>query len=308
MEDEIDLRDYVDVLVRRWKWVVGLTVLAALVAGVVSFMMSPTYEATATLALTTLPSGQTALTTLPSAAAQLAVLRSADVAVQTLQVFGKVAAEENASTLASKVWVASDPQDKSLFRVTAQADTPQKAAAIANAWAKAGIQEMNRKFVANASITKEQQAQLALERLKQADEALANFVQSNGLTWDEVATLEVSLSISSPRIVIQGSSKSFNLSATQIADLSRLLRDRDIAASVYKNFAAQAAQSRIASQASSEGLQLVSVAAEPAAPTQPKPLQNIAIAGVLGLMLGVFGAFALEYFQSPRKAAEGEAR
>jgi uncharacterized protein involved in exopolysaccharide biosynthesis len=117
------------------------------------------------------------------------------------------------------------------------------------------MQEFNHKFVARALAVKEQQVQLALERLKQTEEALASFVQSNGLTWDEVAAFEASNI--SPRIVIPGSSKSINLSA---------------------------------------------------APTQPKPLQNIAIAGVLGLMLGVFGAFALEYFQSPRKAAEGEAR
>jgi len=29
MEDEINLRQYVDVLARRWKWIVGVTLLVA---------------------------------------------------------------------------------------------------------------------------------------------------------------------------------------------------------------------------------------------------------------------------------------
>ncbi|HEX7593197.1 MAG TPA: Wzz/FepE/Etk N-terminal domain-containing protein [Anaerolineae bacterium] len=49
MEDEIDLRAYLDVLLRRWKWIVGVTLVAALVAGVVSLLMPPTYESTASV-------------------------------------------------------------------------------------------------------------------------------------------------------------------------------------------------------------------------------------------------------------------
>jgi capsular polysaccharide biosynthesis protein len=298
MEEEIDLREYIDVIVKRWKLVLGIPFLAVLVAALVSFLLlPPVYEATAQLAFLTTSVNPV----LASPQAQLAFLQSADVATQTLQILGEMARDENASTLTRKVRVASNPQDKTLFSVTAQATTPQEAAAIANAWATAGIQEMNRKFIANVSAAKEQQTQIALELAKQADEALATFVQSNGLLWDDVAIFEASMSISSPRVVMQGSSKSLNLSATQIADLSRLLRDRDTAASVYMNFAAQVAQSKIAAQSPSEGAQLISAAVEPAAPTQPKKTQNIAIAGVLGLMMGVLGAFAMEYFQKPRR-------
>lgn len=110
-----------------------------------------------------------------------------------------------------------------------------------------------------------------------------------------------STSLGSTRIVIQNSSKPLSLSATQSVELSRLLRDRDVATSVYANLATQAAQSKIASQSPSEGAQPISLAAEPANPTQPKPLQNVAIAAVVGLMLSVFGAFGAEYFAAPRK-------
>jgi len=33
MEEEIDLREYVKVIAKRWKWIVGLTVVAALLMG-----------------------------------------------------------------------------------------------------------------------------------------------------------------------------------------------------------------------------------------------------------------------------------
>jgi succinoglycan biosynthesis transport protein ExoP len=52
MGDEIDLRQYVGVLIRRWKWIVGLALAAAVAALVVSFLIPPTYEATALVAVT----------------------------------------------------------------------------------------------------------------------------------------------------------------------------------------------------------------------------------------------------------------
>jgi len=47
MEEEIDLRAYVLVLLKYWKWILGTTAAAAVVALVVSFLLPPTYEATA---------------------------------------------------------------------------------------------------------------------------------------------------------------------------------------------------------------------------------------------------------------------
>ena len=52
MEQEIDLRRYVEVLIRHWKWIVGLALVAAVMALVVSFLILPTYEAMALVAVT----------------------------------------------------------------------------------------------------------------------------------------------------------------------------------------------------------------------------------------------------------------
>jgi len=47
IEEEIDLREYVLILLKYWKWIAGLTLIAAVVALIVSLLLPPTYEATA---------------------------------------------------------------------------------------------------------------------------------------------------------------------------------------------------------------------------------------------------------------------
>jgi len=51
MEEEIDLRVYVEVLLRYWKWIVGLAVGAAVVGLIVSLLL-PVYEASAVALVT----------------------------------------------------------------------------------------------------------------------------------------------------------------------------------------------------------------------------------------------------------------
>lgn len=52
-DDEIDLRPYIHLIRRQWPWIVLTTVVAAAVAAFLSFfVISPTYEATAVVAIT----------------------------------------------------------------------------------------------------------------------------------------------------------------------------------------------------------------------------------------------------------------
>ena len=48
MEEEIDLREYIEVILRRWKWIGGITLAAVVTAAIVSFfVIAPVYEAKA---------------------------------------------------------------------------------------------------------------------------------------------------------------------------------------------------------------------------------------------------------------------
>ena len=52
MEEEIELRPYIELLVKRWYLIVGAALVAAIVAFVVSSMQPAEYEATALVAIT----------------------------------------------------------------------------------------------------------------------------------------------------------------------------------------------------------------------------------------------------------------
>jgi len=141
MQDEINLAAYISPLLRRWKWIAGVTVLGALMGALLVFTTPSVYEATATMTVIATGNNPFAL----SPGTQRQVLESNQIATQVVSSLGSVIEPgESAETLATRVRVINDPADRALFRITAQANTPKKAAAIANAWAEAGIQELIR--------------------------------------------------------------------------------------------------------------------------------------------------------------------
>jgi succinoglycan biosynthesis transport protein ExoP len=79
-----------------------------------------------------------------------------------------------------------------------------------------------------------------------------------------------------------------------------LTRERDVARSTYTTLANKVEEARIAAQDETGEVRLASLASVPTRPTGPRKLMNILIAGFLGLFLGVFVAFFMEYWQSPR--------
>ncbi|MBM3149783.1 MAG: hypothetical protein FJZ88_07150, partial [Chloroflexi bacterium] len=79
-------------------------------------------------------------------------------------------------------------------------------------------------------------------------------------------------------------------------ELDRLTRARDVAKETWLSLSRKADEVRIAAQVDKDEVRIVSLAEVPAQPVAPKKAMNIAIAGVLGLMVGVFGAFVMEYF------------
>ena len=73
-------------------------------------------------------------------------------------------------------------------------------------------------------------------------------------------------------------------------ELSKLLHDRDVAESVYLDFAREFGRAQILAG----GLYVPKVigSAAPQTPVSPKPTQSILIGAALGLVVGLFGAFA----------------
>ena len=409
MGEEIDLRAYIEVLLRHWKWIAGLAVLAAVVAFVVSSLLPATYEASAVV-LVTKPRYQlqfdTRFTTddAPPAYKAFPILATSDAVLQQVvdSYTPSTAAEIehwNLETLKEMV-SASSEGDPSLVLLKVKSRSPDDAAAIANTWANVLTTTGNELYGGKRRdllFFQEQMAE-AKEALDDAEAALIEFqardqssileaqlgsarqTQASYLASqrkillikediqalqaqlsEQPADQEASLADSLTALLLQikafnaqsgtpiqlqiqsGEALSTKSTAEQMAFLKNLLttleaqsaevaerltelepqilalqqelqqarieenqlnRARDLAQETYLTLARKLAEARITAQESNGVLLVGSYAAVPAKPVGPRRLFNTAVAGMLGLMIGVFAAFAIEFWRQPEAARE----
>lgn len=189
MEEEIDLRAYVLVLLKYWKWIVGIVVAAAIVALLVSFLLPPTYEATALVVITKpryvmrfdpriepLNNIQPIYKAYPELATSdevlhelLARLNPRPEKLETLQdLRGIVGAKSGA--------------DPSVIRLTVRHRDPEAAAHIVNLWAEIFVRRANEIYGTEARSQLQfyqQQLERARAELNSAEKALVEFQARN---------------------------------------------------------------------------------------------------------------------------------
>lgn len=168
MEEEIDLRIYIDVLFRRWPIIIGLALAAAVAAGVVSFfLLAPTYEAAAGVvtlkskAEISLGSGFRSLTEEDMVFSQelaseviidrasrrlnsvVGMVHNATIAQQVADELSDILTDEErqlawlGGRVKGRVLGLDEDEKSDTIQVVASHSDPYKAAAIANAWAQA---------------------------------------------------------------------------------------------------------------------------------------------------------------------------
>jgi succinoglycan biosynthesis transport protein ExoP len=187
MEEEIDLRAYVLVLLKYWKWILGTTVAAAVVALVVSFLLPPTYEATA-LVIIRQPQYMMQfdprfeiLTQQPAYKAYPDLARGDEVLEALFARLNPRPAEiETLRDLQERV-EAKAGTDPSVVRLTVRARDPQEAARIANLWAELFVAHANRVYGASDEELQQLEGQLAQAQaeLEAAEQALIEFQARN---------------------------------------------------------------------------------------------------------------------------------
>jgi len=191
MEDEIDLRVYINVLARHWRFIVALTLLAGAVALIASWLVPTQYQATAVVVMTR-PLYQfqfaPAIQNLPENVQQLTGKAALDLAVSDAmfrQVLNEVGNElpPNERNLVSlramvKAQTGSDP---SVINLVVTNRDPQRVAKIANTWASLYVQQINDLYGQSAEQVKFFEAQLTQAKtdLDRADQALVDFQKVN---------------------------------------------------------------------------------------------------------------------------------
>lgn len=198
MDEEIDLRAYVAVLIRSWYWIAGLAFAAAAAAFVVSLLLPPTYEAAALVAITRpqyvmqfderlLSSNvQPAYQAYPALATSDTLL--AALAADLGDALGPD--ERSVDALRGMVSVASGG-DPSILKLTVRNGDSQRVARIANRWAELFVQMANDLYGADAEQVALFEGQMAAAEttLNEAELALAAFQARS-----DVAILEAQLS------------------------------------------------------------------------------------------------------------------
>ena len=168
MDDEIDLREYLGVLIRWWREIGLVTVTAAVLATGVMFILAqltpPIYEASATVAIARVKSDITfddRYRTLSEEELQqlrgdarrsalLGLVLNSAVAEAVINELGEAIPEEerNPALLleqisASLVTSENGRTDSDLIRIMVQSESPELSASIANAWANHYVQHVN---------------------------------------------------------------------------------------------------------------------------------------------------------------------
>ncbi len=158
MEDEIDLRKYVRVLFQHWKLIAGLTVAGAAAALVLALALPRSYEASALVVVTSprfilnfeprieTAAGQDKVEIDPKA--YLGLATSDELLTQLLADPATASLEEGERTregLLGKL-EATTGTDPTLIELRATGDDPERAAAIANAWARLFVKYVNQLY------------------------------------------------------------------------------------------------------------------------------------------------------------------
>ena len=270
-DDALDFSALFDVVIRRWMILVAMPLLAVIAATLVSMATGPTYEATAIIALSpatlSVPTSSQAppyylmvdspqrLPVTYSPAYYIDILKSSEVTAKAAP--------------AAAVTIASDSGDKSLIDITASGSDSKEVQTTANMYAQVGAARIQQILLPSDA-----DAVAAQKNLDAADQALIKFSGENDFDGYDLSRLRAAV-----------------LSSTEKQlELSKLLHGRDVAESVYLDFAREFGRAQILAR----GLYAPKVigSAAPQTPVSPKPTQNILIGAALGLVVGLFGAFA----------------
>lgn len=240
---EPTLSSYLFILRRRKWWIVGVTVLALVVAGAYLVLQPKQYSATAQLLIqpensnVTVGGSQQAITP-TDVLTELQLVTSAPIKSAVRQ---KIGSEPNVA--------ASEVGATNVIAVTAVAASPSSAALIANAYANA--------FVAY-------ERTVTINSLTSAESQLQH----------QISTLDAQI-------------KSLGTNPASTSQASVLLNQ----AAILKG---QLAQLQVNGAVTTGGVQVVTPATPPGAPSSPNPKKDGLLALVAGIILGVGVAFLVE--------------
>jgi len=264
-EEEIDLREYINVLMKRKGIIILIFLIAVITAVLVSyFALSPVYQASTVFSVAKID-GQAVINITES----LEIIKSNIVLDE---VINRMGLEGTAKQLSSQITTES-LKSTNFIKVSVVTDSPEEAKSLIENIVEVFIKQNQNKY--------QEKVKLIEDRLKIIEEQIAEFeknIQEIEKTKKKIAVTEE----------LSEGERQFQTSLL----LSSSVTER----SLYNNLTNQA-NSLEASLKSCEDFKIINYAQLPVASIKPNKKLNILIAGVLGLFVGIFVAFFLEFWQ-----------
>jgi len=268
-EEEIDLREYINVLLKRKGIIILIFLIAVITAALVSyFALSPVYQSSAVFSVAKID-GQIDDQPVINITEALEIMKS-NVVLD--EVINRMGLKETAKQLSSQITIES-LKGTNFIKVSAEHDTPEKT--------KSLVENIIEVFIKQNQTEYQEQVKLIEDRLKVLEEQIAE-VEKN---IEEIE--KVKKEIAATKELSEGE-RQFQTSLL----LSSSVTEREL----YNTLSNQA-NSLNASLKDYEDFKIINYAQLPASPIKPNKKLNILIAGVLGLFVGIFAAFFLEFWQ-----------
>jgi len=283
MEEEIDLREYISVLLKRKGIIILIFLIVVITAAIISyFALPPIYQSSTVFSVaqvdrqpvinitdTVFSVAQVDRQPVINITEALEIIKS-NVVLD--EVINQMSLEETTEQLKRQI-TTEGLKDTNFIKVTVEADTPEKA--------KSLVENIVKVFIEQHQDEYKEKVKLIESRVNILKEQIAEFeknIQEIEKTKKKIAASEE----------LSEAERQFQASLL----LNSLVTER----SLYNSLISQI-NSLKTSLNNCQDFKIINYAQLPTAPIKPNKKLNILIAGVLGLFVGIFVAFFLEFWQ-----------
>ena len=264
-EKEVDLRDYINMVKRRWKIILGIFLVSTITSGVVSLLLPKTYEASAMLRI-----GRMRNTLLEEPSTVIEIFKTIPILKKVAEELNMPLTLEKSRGLASKIKMR---EKSGLLEIRGSGETPEEAMKLVNGVIAVLLKRHEQIFERAKAILE--------EYLVSSKERLVEIKKDIEMLQKKIDELKGTNS-EAKATVARGYMEGLERSRDRYEQLQVALREKKMEESY-----------------ATVSTELVIPPTAPEYPISPKKKQNVLIAGILGLFVGFVSAAIVEYFEKP---------
>jgi len=268
-EKEVDLRGYLNMVKKRWKIILIIFLVFTITSGVVSFILPRTYESIAMVKI-----GRLRDNLLEEPATIIEIFKTKVMLEKVAEEIDIPLRRKKSQGLASKIKIKIKIKEKpGLLEIKGRWETPEEAMRLVNGVTVVLLQRHEHIF---------EQGKLILE------EYLAS-------GKERLVKMEKEIDMLQKKIEELGAPDSDAKAMVTRGYMESLERSRDR----YEQLQVELREKKREESYGTVSTELVIPPRTPESPIAPKKKQNVLIAGILGLFVGLICAAVVEYFEKP---------